>query len=148
MAIQDEAALVLQLYDLRREETMRKARDWYMREFNPESMADIERTLFGEHSAYMRMVASYWEMAAALVNNSAIGLQLFNDTNGEQLGVFAKLEPFLKEIRSAFGPQFLANLEKLVDATPGGRERVAMIRESMKAMRARMAAAQQAGTGR
>ena len=76
MAIQDEAALILQLYDLRREETMRTARDWYAREFNPESMADIEKELFGEHSGHLRMVTSYWEMAAAFVNNGAINLQI------------------------------------------------------------------------
>ena len=142
MAIQDEAALILQLYDLRREETMRTARNWYSREFNPESMADIEKILFSEHSGHLRMVASYWDMAAALVNNGAISAQLFNDTNGEQFLAFGKLEPFLKDIRAAFGPQFLANLEKLIDATPGGRERAAAVRERMKAMRARFAEAQ------
>ena len=142
MAIQDEAALILQLYDLRREETMRTARNWYSREFNPESMADIEKILFSEHSGHLRMVASYWDMAAALVNNGAISAQLFNDTNGEQFLAFGKLEPFLTDIRAAFGPQFLVNLEKLIDATPGGRERAAAVRERMKAMRARFAAAQ------
>jgi len=142
MAIQDEAALIHQLYDLRREETMRTARNWYSREFNPESMADIEKILFSEHSGHLRMVASYWDMAAALVNNGAISAQLFNDTNGEQFLAFGKLEPFLKDIRAAFGPQFLANLEKLIDATPGGRERAAAVRERMKAMRARFAEAQ------
>jgi len=142
MAIQTEAALILKLYDLRREETMRTARNWYSREFNPESMADIEKILFSEHSGHLRMVASYWDMAAALVNNGAISAQLFNDTNGEQFLAFGKLEPFLKDIRAAFGPQFLANLEKLIDATPGGRERAAAVRERMKAMRARFAAAQ------
>jgi len=142
MAIQDEAALILQLYDLRREETMRTARNWYSREFNPESMADIEKILFSEHSGHLRMVASYWDMAAALVNNGAISGQLFNDTNGEHFLAFGKLEPFLKDIRAAFGPQFLVNLEKLIDATPGGRERAAAVRERMKAMRARFAAAQ------
>jgi len=142
MAIQTEAALILQLYDLRREETMRTARNWYSREFNPESMADIEKILFSEHSGHLRMVASYWDMAAALVNNGAISAQLFNDTNGEQFLAFGKLEPFLKDIRAAFGPQFLANLEKLIDATPGGRERAAAVRERMKAMRARFAEAQ------
>ncbi len=141
MAIQDEAALILQLYDLRREETMRTARDWYAREFNPESMADLEKELAGEHSGHLRMVTSYWEMAAALVNNGAINLKLFNDTNGEQYLVFGKIEPFLNEIRSAYGPQYLIHLEKLIDATPGGRERVAGVRERMKAMRARLAAA-------
>ena len=142
MAIQTEAALILKLYDLRREETMRTARNWYSREFNPESMADIEKILFSEHSGHLRMVASYWDMAAALVNNGAISAQLFNDTNGEQFLAFGKLEPFLKDIRAAFGPQFLVNLEKLIDATPGGRERAAAVRERMKAMRARFAAAQ------
>jgi hypothetical protein len=142
MAIHDEAALVLRLYDLRREETMRTARNWYARDFHPESMADIEKVFFGEHSGYLRMVASYWDMAAALVNNGAIGMQLFNETNGEQFLVFGKLEPFLNEIRTGFGPQFLKNLEKLIDATPGGRERAANTRERMKAMRARFAATQ------
>ena len=139
MAIHDEAALVLQLYDLRREQTMREARNWYARDFQPESMADIEKILFSERSGHLRMVASYWDMAAALVNNGAINAQLFNDTNGEHFLVFGKLEPFLKEIRGAFGPHFLLNLEKLVDATPGGRERAAAVRERFKALRARLA---------
>jgi hypothetical protein len=82
------------------------------------------------------MVVSYWDMAAALVNHGAIDVQFFNDTNGEHLGVFTKMEPFLGEIRAAFGPQFLANLEKLVDATPEGRKRVTEIRERMKKMAA------------
>jgi hypothetical protein len=135
MAIHDEAELILKLYDLRREDTMRAARDWFGREFHPESMADIQSNLASEHSGHMRMVVSYWDMAAALVNNGAISLQLFNDTNGEHFAVFGKIEPLLKEIRSAFGPQFLVNLEKVIDATPGGRERAAAMRERMKAMR-------------
>jgi hypothetical protein len=146
MAIQDEAALILQLYDLRREATMRTARDWYARDFSPESMAEIEKTFFSEHSGHLRMVTSYWDMAAAMVNNGAISLKLFNDTNGEHFLIFAKLEPFLAEIRAAYGPQFLVNLEKLVDATEGGRERAAMVRERFKGIRARLAAAQQKST--
>jgi hypothetical protein len=141
MAVQDEAALILKLYDLRREETMRVARDWFAREFHPESLADIEKHLFGEHSGHLRMVLSYWDMAAALVNNGAIGVQLFTDTNGEHFGVFGKIEPFLKEIRATYGPVFCSQLEKLIDATAGGRERTATVRERMKAMRARFAAA-------
>jgi hypothetical protein len=136
MSKHEEANLILKLYDLRREPTMRIARDYFFRDFNPESMTDISNALMGEHSGHLRMVVSYWDMAAALVNHGAIDVNLFNDTNGEHLGVFTKLEPFLGEIRSAFGPQFLANLEKLVDATPDGRKRVAEIRERMKKMAA------------
>lgn len=140
MSKQEEAGLVLRLYELRREDTMRKARDWYVREFNPQSMADFNHAIFGEHSGHLRMVVSYWDMAAALVNNGAISLGLFNDCNGgEHIGVFSKCEPLLGEIRAAYGPQFAANFEKLIDATPDGRKRVAAASEQMKAILAQFA---------
>ena len=142
MSKQEEAGLILKLYELRREETMRKARDWYFREFNPESMADVNNTMFGEHSGHLRMVVTYWDMAAALVNNGAISLEFFNDSNGEHIGVFSKIEPLLGEIRAAYGPQFAGNCEKLIDATPDGRKRSAAARERMKAIGAQLAATQ------
>ena len=143
MSKQEEAGLILKLYELRREETMRKARDWFFRDFNPESMADFMAAMFGEHSGHLRMVVSYWDMAAALVNNGAIGMDLFNDTNGEHMAIFSKIEPLLPEIRAGVGPQFAASLEKLVDATPDGRKRAANIRERMKGVRAQLANAAQ-----
>jgi hypothetical protein len=136
---QEEAGLILKLYELRREATMREARDWYFREFNPESLADFNNAMFSEHSGHLRMVVTYWDMAAALVNNGAISMELFNDTNGEHIGVFCKLEPVLGNIRAAYGPQFAANLEKLIEATPDGRQRAATARERMKAIRAEIA---------
>jgi hypothetical protein len=139
MSIQDEAGLILKLYELRREETMRKARDWYFREFNPQNMAEFSAAIFGEHSGHVRMVVTYWDMAAALVNRGAISLDLFTETNGEHIGIFAKIEPILGEIRGAFGPQFASNLEKLIDATPDGRKRTAGTREQMKAIRSQLA---------
>ena len=138
MSKQEEAGLILKLYELRREETMRKARDWYFREFNPQSLDDFNNAMFGEHSGHLRMVVTYWDMAAALVNSGAISLELFNDANGEHMGVFSKIEPLLSEIR-AFAPQFAVNCEKLIDATPDGRKRVAAIRERMKGVRAKLA---------
>ena len=143
MSKQEEAGLILKLYDLRREETMRKARDWFFRDFNPQSFADFNAVMFGEHSGHLRMVVSYWEMAASLVKNGAISLELFADCNGEHIGVFSKIEPLLGEIRAAYGPQFAASFEKLIDATPDGRKRVANTREQMKAIHAQMAQAQQ-----
>ena len=139
MSKQDEGALILKLYELRREPVMREARNWYFREFHPESFADFSAAIFGEHSGHLRMVLSYWDMAAAQVHNGAISLQFFNDSNGEHIGVFSKIEPLLGEIRAQFGPQFAANFEKLIDATPDGRKRVAQAREQMKAIRAKMA---------
>jgi hypothetical protein len=138
MSKQEEAGLILKLYELRREETMRKARDWYFRDFNPQSMADFNTAMLGEHSGHLRMVVSYWDMAAALVNNGAISRELFNDSNGEHMAVFSKIQPLLSEIR-AFAPQFALNVEKLIDATPDGRKRVVAIRERMKAIHAQLA---------
>jgi hypothetical protein len=148
MSIHEEAGLILRLYELRREETMRKARDWFFLEFHPKSMADIQNALFSEHSGHMRMVLTYWEMAATLVNHGAIGLDFFLDANGEQIGVFAKIEPFLAEARAMFGPQYLVNLEKLIDATPGGRQRTAEARERIKAVKAEFTARQAQAAGK
>ena len=138
MSKQDEGSLILRLYELRREETMRQARNWYFAEFNPESVADFSAALFGEHSGHLRMVTTYWDMAAALVNNGAISMEMFNAANGEHIGVFAKLEPLLKEIRAAFAPEYLEQFEKLIDATPDGRKRTSEARERMKKYRAQI----------
>lgn len=144
MSKQEEAGLILKLYELRRDPTMRKARDWYFMEFHPGSFEDYNAVLFGEHSGYLRMVVSYWDMAAALVNTGAISLEMFNETNGEHIGVFSKIEPILNEIRAAYSPKFARNLEKLIDDTPHGRETVLAMRERMKRIRADVAAKQTA----
>ena len=140
MSKHEEAGLILKLYELRREETMRIARDWYFREFNPQTFADFKEALMGPHSGHLRMVVTYWDMAAALVNSGAISLELFNDVNGEHIGVFTKIEPLLGEIRCFMSPNFALNIEKLIDATPNGRETVAQFRERMKAIRAELTA--------
>jgi hypothetical protein len=142
MSKQEEAGLILQLYKLRREDTMRQARDWFFREFNPETLADFNGAMFSAHSGHLRMVVTYWDMAAALVNNGAVSLELFDDCNGEHISTFSKIEPILGEIRGTYGPRFALNLEKLIDASPDGRKRTAAAREQMKAIHARLAASQ------
>ena len=141
MSIHEEADLILKLYELRREPTMRTARDWFFLDFNPESIDDITNAFISEHSGHVRMVMTYWDMAAALVNRGAISAELFNETNGEHISVFGKVEPFLKELRATMNPQFLANLEKLIDATAEGRQRAAAARERAKFIRERVNAA-------
>ena len=145
----EDANLILKLYELRREEVMRKARDWFIW-FNPTSAQDIINTFMGEHSAYYRMVTSYWEMAATLVNRGAIDKEMFNEANGEHMVVFAKIEPFLAELRTIFNnPRGMGNLEKLIMSEPNAKESLEALRErfqKMAAMRAEAAAkAQTAG---
>jgi len=129
-----DADLILKLYDLRREKTMREARNWFFT-FTPEAPQDFFDVLTSEKSGLFRMVISYWDMACSLVNNGAIDLQMFSDANGEHLFVFAKLEPFLPALREAMGNQnFLGNLEKTVKETPDYEARLAAIRERMAKM--------------
>jgi hypothetical protein len=132
---QEDANLILRLYELRREESMRRAREWFISEFNPESAQDILRVLVGQHSANFRMVASYWDMAAAFVNHGAIDEQMFNDINTEHVAIYAKLEPFLADLRAMPGVPpylYLAHLERLVLRMPDIKERVAAMRNFMK----------------
>jgi hypothetical protein len=132
MSKRDDAELILKLYDLRREAVMREARNWLFT-FNPTSVQDVFEVLLGEHSGHYRMVISYWDMAAALVNHGAIDEQLFNETNGEHIFVYAKVQPVLEELRTMFGaPDFLQNLETLVKRIPNIDEKIASMRERMK----------------
>ena len=132
----ESADLLLRLYELRREDTLRKARAWFG-SFQPASAQEIVDTIRGEHSAYYRMVTTYWEMAAAMVNHGAIDEPMFRDANGEYLVVFAKVEPFLAEYRTLMrAPQYLHQLEQLILRIPDHKERLAAVRERMKQMAA------------
>jgi hypothetical protein len=133
-ALHEGSDLVLKLYDLRREATMREARNWYRVHFNPESMQEVVAVLEGPHSAFFRMVVSYWDMAAALVNRGAIDEGLFNEVNVEHVGTFAKVEPFVADLRAALGnPDFLLQLERLVLRLPNAKARLAAVREQSRA---------------
>ena len=136
------AELILKLYDLRREAVMREARNWFF-SFNPESFEDIQRAVMSEQSAYVRMVTTYWDMACSFVNHGAIDAEMFNDANGEQVFVFAKIQPFLEQIRASNGnPAAFRNLEQAVMAMPDAEARVARARAMSKAIaQARAAAA-------
>ncbi len=136
-AAYESADLLLKLYDLRREATLREARAWFARSFNPGSVDDVIGAVSGPNSAHFRMVTSYWDMAASLVNNGAINEQMFNDANGEHVVVLAKLDPFLAEYRTRTGnPTYLGNLEKLVMKMPNAKERLAALRERFRQMAA------------
>ena len=133
-AKQEDANLILRLYELRREETMRRAR-WFIAIFNPQSVQDIFDVFASEHSANFRMIVSYWDMAATFVNYGAIDEQMFNDINTEHVAIYAKLEPFLAELRAMPGMPpylYLKNLEPLVMRMPDAEARIAMMRRFMK----------------
>jgi len=139
----ESADLILKLYDLRREEKMREARNWIFG-FNPTSADDYFQTMMDPNvGGYLRMVSSYWDMAAAMVNHGAIDADLFNETAGEHFMIFAKIEPFLEELREKFqNPEAFKNLQKVIMDSPDGAERLAKTQEWLKGMQAQFAAAQ------
>ena len=132
MSKHKDADLILKLYDLRREKTMREARNWFFT-FNPKGKEDFIEVLTSDKSGLYRMVISYWDMACSFVNNGAIDAQMFNDANGEHLFVYAKLEPFIPALREEMGnPNFLGHLEKVVKECPDYETKLANIRDRMQ----------------
>ncbi|HBR56768.1 MAG TPA: hypothetical protein DEA22_04765, partial [Blastocatellia bacterium] len=109
--------------------------------FNPTSVDEFWQTMMDpEVGGYLRMVTSYWEMAASLVNHGAIDADMFNDTAGEHIMVFAKVEPLLAELREKFqNPEAFKHLEKLILESPNGRERLAKTQEWLKTIGEEMA---------
>lgn len=131
---QDEANLILRLYEMRRDEEFRLARQWFDTEFDPQSAEDVAKLFAGGFaaSARLRMVLSYWEMVAALVNYGAIDVGLLHKTNVEHFRYYAKLEPFITEIRQIAGADFLIELEELVKTATDYEQRLAGWRELSK----------------
>ena len=140
----ESADIILKLYDLRREEKMRQAREWIFT-FNPQSADDYWATMMDPQvGGYLRMVTSYWEMAASFVNQGVIDAEMFNDITGEHILVFAKIEPILAELRERFqNPKAFQHLEKAILSQPDGAERVAKTQEFMKNVLAEIAQRQQ-----
>jgi len=138
----ESADLLMKLYELRREPAMREARAWFAADFNPTTFEEVQQALRGPMSAQFRMVTSYWDMAASFVNHGAVDERMFNDANGEQFVVFAKVEPFVAAYREMMGnPTAWAHLERVVMKTPGAAERLAVTRERFRAMAAARRAA-------
>jgi hypothetical protein len=133
----ESANLILKLYELRREPVMREARNYFMT-FDPQSVEDYMAAMMGPNSGHVRMVTSYWEMAASFVTSGAIDPAMFEASAGEHMLVFGKLEGILPQLRETMGnPTAMKNLEQVCTSAPGGLERV---RAMMARIRGMMAA--------
>jgi hypothetical protein len=132
---------LLRLYELRREPTLRDARDWWVTRFHPKSAQDVLATWVAPDSAPYRMVTTYWEMAASFVTLGAIDAELFHAANTEYVAIYAKLEPFLAELRTLTNyPDYLIHLERVVTSAPESAAKQTAIRRFL-ALRAKQAGA-------
>jgi hypothetical protein len=125
---QKSAELLLQLYEARREPSLRAARDWWVMKFHPNTAKDVVRIWVSSESAPYRMVTTYWEMAASFVTVGAIDAEMFHAANTEHLAVYTKIKPFLTQVRElANYPDYLQHLESVVTGLPDLEKRLAPI---------------------
>lgn len=128
----ESARLILQLFEMRREPVLRDARQWFVKEFNPSTFEDVVTAATTRNDAF-RMVVGYWEMAASLVTAGAIDGEMFRAGNNEIFAAFAKIEPFLAELRAATGdPAFARHMEAVVRELPDAAARLALLRQQWK----------------
>lgn len=138
LATNADAELILHLYELRTEATMRAARKWVIGQFWPRTAEEffaVSRDLGAEHQGYLRQVTTYWEMAAAFVLHGCLSPELFLDCTGENFFLLAKFEPLLPQIREE-APLFLARTEELVHRYPEASEIYERYRKSAERIRA------------
>jgi hypothetical protein len=134
----EAASILLKLYELRTEPTLRQARAWFAYEFHPRSSQEVLKVWLGpgHDSAPYRMVTSYWDMAAALVRQGAIPVAMFNAANTEHFALYAKLRPFLPEMREATRyPEYLLNLEEVVTGETDAETRIGIFARYMERQR-------------
>ena len=137
----DDAQLVLKLYELRREEKLRAAREWVTSKFFPQTAEDVT-ALTGTENAYYRMVTTYWEMAASFVARGVVNADLFLDSGGEMILVWAKLGEFVPQLRKNLGSEnLLKNVEHVIESSPRAKERVGVRRQRIAQVRERALAA-------
>lgn len=138
-----DAQLIAQLYDLRREAEMRKARNWWGGDFFPNNADDVLKVLWGmgtQENNWFRQVAGYWGMVASFVNQGALNEQLFlaPGFSGEMFLIYAKIHPHLKDLRAKLNdPNAWKDIETAVQRTKWGRDRLQFMIKRVETMRER-----------
>jgi len=139
----EQAQLHLQVFEMRREDRLRQARDWFFKNYFADNMEDAMRLAAPgtEAGAFVMMVFGYWEQACALLNYGLLHEDLFFETSGEFFGVWERVKPTIQQGREQWSnKQFLAHVEKAanryetwIEARSPGH--LAAMREFMKQMR-------------
>lgn len=113
-ATYDDVNLILRLYELRREEKLRKAREWFSAHFHAKTLDEVN-TLGpqgSEENAYYRMVVTHWEMVASFVTSGVLNEKLFFQSGREMLFVWERVREIVPALREAYkDPTALRNLE-------------------------------------
>lgn len=111
-----DADLVLKLYDLRREAVMRESRNAINSKFWPRNADEAVAITANDHplNVAFRQTSGYWEMAYGMARHGIIHPDFLVENNGEGLFLFARVEPYLTQIRQAVSPRAFRNAEWVV----------------------------------
>jgi hypothetical protein len=129
---------------------MRKARDWGVVKFWPQTADDfikVANALGTQENNWLRQVGGYWDMAAALVLHGTIHPELFLEggVSGEMFFLYAKMQPILKDVREKMqSPGLFSNVEKVIMQSEAGRERLKTVSARVASRRKAMAEAAKA----
>ena len=113
-ATYDDVNLILRLFELRREERMRQARQWFTASFHAKTCGEVNELCPPESddNASFRMVVSYWDMVASFITGGVLQRGIFFESGFELLLVWVRIKDFLPEMReSRKDPTTWKNLE-------------------------------------
>ncbi len=129
-----DAELVLKLYELRREPVMRDSRALLAKEFWPRTAGDVFAVMKPEHplNAAWRQVGSYWEMTYAMAKHNVIHPDFMLESCGEGIYLFARVEPYLAELRE-HSPFAFRNTEWIVTQSERGKVLLDLFRKRVQA---------------
>jgi hypothetical protein len=133
MATAADAELILKLYELRQEETLRKARRFMVFDFNPKTVEElrvVSRDTKSENNPHWRQAMSFWEMAASMVLRGAIDADLFLDSSVEGILIYAKFHHFHAETEKQSGSPFMGQTAALIAKYPAAKARYEMFLKS------------------
>jgi hypothetical protein len=117
-ATYDDVNLIIKLYELRRDDRLREARKWFGG-LKVKTLAELQAACppGSEQDASVRMVTSYWEMASSFITSGVLNQELFQQSGGELLFVWTKIQDMVPELRKTFNnPKYLSNLETVAKA--------------------------------
>jgi len=125
-----DADLLLRVYEMRREPVIRAARDAFNSKFWPTSYEEVKAVATAGHelNAPYRQLGTYWEMVYGLVRHGIVHPEFFMETNGEGLFMFARIEPYLEQLRKDYNPALLRNTEWVAKETERGRQLLVMFK--------------------
>jgi hypothetical protein len=115
----DDANLLLRLFELRREDKMRAARDWFAQNFHFHTLEEFNQKCPPSSSmnAYARMVISYWDMVASFITGGVLNQDLFFQSQMELLFVWQRVSKLIPEMRAVYkNPTAYQNLETVASA--------------------------------